>query len=170
MITIRRATLKDIQSLSRKFLQMLEDKNSKVYQDNVAKFNIPNEYVRKALAEETLVKAVASGKASFYLALENNEIIGFAQTLQQDIHIAELDRIVIFPSHERKGVGTQLLKQIIIDEKKKGVKTIMVNAGKEEIHARRFYEKNGFTLVKEATVDTPWKRKLDLAIYQLQLE
>jgi len=45
------------------------DKNSQVYQENVAKFGIPEEYVRKAFAEETLVKAVAAGKATLYLAL-----------------------------------------------------------------------------------------------------
>jgi len=44
-----------------------------------------------------------------------------------------------------------------------------VNAGKDETHARRFYEKNGFALVKEVTIDAPWGKRLDLATYQLQL-
>jgi len=169
MVTIRKANKKDISDLSRKFLQFLEDKRSKTYKDNVVKFGIPEEYVRRVLAEETLLKAVSSGKATFYLAIEDNEIIGFAQTIQQGNQITELDRIVVFPSHGRKGIGTQLLQQAIIDEKKNGIKTIIVNAGKQETHARRFYEKNGFKLIREATIDAPWGKKLDLATYELQL-
>jgi hypothetical protein len=38
--------------------------------------------------------------------------------------------------------------------------------GKEETHARRFYEKNGFKITMEETVETPWNRKLTLVIYQ----
>lgn len=151
-------------------MKLLEDRNSQVYQDNVTKFGIPEEYVRKAFAEETLLKAVKSKKARFYLAFEDNEMIGFAQAVKQDANSTELDRIIVLPEHERKGIGTQLLAEAIEDMQKEGVHTIIVNAGKEETHARRFYEKNGFKLIKETTIQAPWGKKLDLAIYQLQLE
>ena len=170
MTSIRKATRKDIPLLSRKLIKLLEDRNSQVYQDNVTKFGIPEDYVRKAFAEETLLKAVKSKKSGFYLAFEDNEIIGFAQTVKQDATTTELDRIIVFPEHERKGIGTQLLAEAIEDLKKEGVHTIIVNAGKEETYARRFYEKNGFKLIKETTIQAPWGKKLDLAIYQLQLE
>jgi len=169
MTSIRKATQKDIPILSRKLMTLLEDKNSQVYIDNVTKFGIPEKYVRRAFAKETLLKAVTSGKATFYLTLENNEIIGFAQTIQQDANTTELDRIIVFPAHERKGIGTQLLKHAITDQEKKGINAIIVNAGKEETHARRFYEKNGFKLIKETTIQAPWGKKLELAIYQLRL-
>lgn len=57
MTSIRKATQRDIPLLSRKFHQFFEDKNSQIYQENVAKFGIPEEYVRKAF--ETLLKAVS---------------------------------------------------------------------------------------------------------------
>jgi hypothetical protein len=100
----KKATQKDIQALSKTLLTLLADKNSHIYQDNVMKFGVPEAYVREAFAEETLLKAVASRQATFYLALENNEILGFAQTIQQDSKTAELDRIVVFPEYERKGL------------------------------------------------------------------
>lgn len=103
MVMVRNATAKDIPALSRKLLQLLNNKNSKVYQDNITKFGIPEEYVRKAFAEETLLKAVESEKATFYLALEDEEIIGFAQTIQQDVSTTELDRIIIFRGSCEKG-------------------------------------------------------------------
>jgi len=170
MISIRKADEKDISDLSAKFSKFLEDKKSKIYQDNVTKFGIPDEYVKKALAEETLLKAMSSGRATFYIAVENNEIAGFAQIIHKDDQNAELDRIVVFPSYERKGIGTQLLHQAIDDERKKGTSAITVNAGKNEIHARKFYEKNGFKLIKETTIDATWGKKLDLAIYRLRLK
>ena len=103
MVIIRKANNEDIKALSRKLLALLENKKSKIYLDNVVKFGIPDEYVKKAFAKETLLKAITKGKATFYLALENNDIIGFAQTIQQDANTAELDRIIIFPPHERRG-------------------------------------------------------------------
>jgi len=169
MATIRKATQKDIRVLSRKLLMLLENKNSQVYQENIAKFGIPEEYVKKAFAVETLLKATATGKATLYLAIENNEIIGFAQTIQQDANTTELDRIIIFPQHIRKGIGTQLLHQVVMDQEQKEINNIIVNTGKEESQARRFYEKNGFKQIKEATIESPWGKKLTLVTYQLHL-
>ena len=58
MVTIRKATQEDIPVLSRKLLKLLEDKNSQVYRDNVTKFGIPEEYVRKAFPKVQLLKCV----------------------------------------------------------------------------------------------------------------
>lgn len=104
------------------------------------------------------MKAFATGKATFYMALKDSEIIGFAQIIEWDASTAELDRIIIFPQHARKGVGTRLLHEALADQKQKGVKKIIANAGKEENHARRFYEKNGFKQIKEATIEAPWAK------------
>ncbi|MGQ9743036.1 MAG: GNAT family N-acetyltransferase [Candidatus Bathycorpusculaceae bacterium] len=80
-----------------------------------------------------------------------------------------MDRIVVFPPHERKGIGTQLLRYAFSDLKRKGVENVLVVAGKKEMHARRFYEKNGFKLIEENIVDTPWGKKLNIITYQLHL-
>jgi len=165
MTTIRKATREDIRVLSRKLLTLLEDRNSQVYQENVAKFSVPEDYVKKAFAEETLLKAVATGKVSFYLALENMEIMGFAQIIRQDANTAELDRIIIFPKRTRKGIGTKLLHNGLIDQEQKGINTITVKTGKEETHARQFYEKHGFKQIKEAAIEAPWGKKLTLITY-----
>jgi len=169
MATIRKATQKDISILSRKLLELLDDKHSQIYQENVTRFGIPEEYVRQAFAEKTLAKAAAEGSA-FYIAVEDSEIVGFAQTIRQDADTTVLDRIIAFPEHARKGIGSQLLKKVIADEERKGTKTIIANAGEHETHARRFYEKNGFKLSKETEMQAPWGKKLELAMYQLQLE
>lgn len=169
MTVFKKATQKDIRVLSRKLLLLLKDKNSQVYRDNVVKFGVPEEYVRKVFSEETLLKVALTEKATFYLALENNEIIGFAQTIQHDVSTAELDRIIIFPQYAQKGIGTQLLHQVLVDQEQKGVTTITVKVGKGESYARRFYEKNGFKRMKETVIEAPWGKKLNIIIYQLPL-
>ncbi|MGQ9529847.1 MAG: GNAT family N-acetyltransferase [Candidatus Bathycorpusculaceae bacterium] len=169
MVIIKKADSGDIRALSIKLLSLLEDKKSKVYVDNVVKFGIPEEYVKKAFAKETIEKAVEEGKATFYIAFERNNLLGFAQTIQKNAYTAELDRIVVFPPHERKGIGTQLLRYAFSDLKRKGVENVLVVAGKKEMHARRFYEKNGFKLIEENIVDTPWGKKLNIITYQLHL-
>lgn len=168
MITIRKASKKDIPILSRKILDLLEDKNNQIYQENVARFGVPEEYVRKAFAEETLLKAAAEN-AVFHVAIQNSEIIGFAQTIQEDSDTAVLDRIIVLPRYAGRGIGTRLLKQAIAEQELKGTKNVIANAGKREAPARRFYEKNGFRLQKETTIEAPWGNKLELAIYRLQL-
>jgi len=170
LIIVKKASRKEISVLSKKLLVLLMDKNSQVYQENVAKFGIPEEYVRKAFAEENLVKAVAAGKATFYLALEDQTIIGFAQTILKNEGTAELDRIIVFPEHARKGIGTKLLEKVVEDLRQKGIGSIIVKTGKYEEHARRFYEKNGFQQIKEETVHAPWGKSLELVIYRLDLK
>ena len=169
MITIRKATEKNICILSQKLLELLEDKNSQLYQENVAKFGIPEEYVKRAFSEKSLLEAVSSRKSTIYLALENGcKILGFAQTIPQTDNATELDRIVVFPDYTRKGIGTLMLTRILKDQERKNAKTVIVNAGKEEEHARRFYEKNGFKPIKETTIDAPWGNKMTLITYQLE--
>lgn len=171
MITITKATEHGVKALSKKLLKLLEDTNSQLYQDNVAKFGIPEAYVKQVFSEETIRKAVESGKSAIYLALENGcRILGFAQTVRHDESIVELDRIVVFPEHTRKGIGTRLLARVLKDGRRRGIDMIIVNAGKEETHARSFYEKNGFKPVKESTIDTPWGNKLTLVTYQFELK
>ena len=150
--------------------KLLEDENGKFYQDNVVKFGIPKEYVKKAFSEEALVDAARSGKATFHLALKKrHEILGFAQIIGHGSATVELDRIVVFPEYERMGIGTKLLKRAVADQRKKRTKSVIVSAGKDEVHARAFYEKNGFKKMKEKTVKAPWGKKIPLVVYRFQL-
>lgn len=169
MVVIRKATCEDIRVLSRLLLALLEDKDSEVYKENVVKFGVPESHVRKAFAEDTLLDATVNRRAAFYLAFENDEITGFAQTIQQNADTAVLDRMIVFPEHTRKGIGTRMLNKVIADERKRGIKSIIVNVGRDENHARRFYEKNGFKKVEEEIIEAPWGKKLALVIYKLKV-
>ena len=169
MVTIRSATPQDIHSLSKKLLAMFENHGSQIYQDNVAKFGIPDEYVKKAFSQEAMIEATTSAQAIFYVALEEREILGFAETVKNDANTVELDRIIVFPENAGKGVGTELLIKAIEDQKRRGYTAMVVRVGKEEARAREFYEKNGFSRHREAEVQTPWGRKLSLVTYRIDI-
>jgi len=169
-ISVRKATKNEIKALSNKMEGLLEDKNGKFYQDNIVKFGIPEEYVKKAFSQEALVYPTRSGKTTFHLAWKNGrEILGFVQVVRHNSAEVELDRIVVFPGHERMGIGTKLLKRAVADQKKKGTKAIIVRAGRDETHARAFYEKNGFKKMKEEVLKPPWGKAITLVVYRLQL-
>jgi len=170
MITIRRATEQGIRQLSKKLLSLLEDETSQVYQDNIAKFSIPGEVVKEAFSEKALLEAATTGNSRIYLAMKDGqEIVGFAQTIHKSLDTVELDRIVVFPKYTRRGIGTRILNKAVKDAKLGGADVVVVKAGRNETHARRFYEKNGFEAVKEEVVEYPWGSKITLATYRLRL-
>jgi GNAT superfamily N-acetyltransferase len=163
------ASLEEVRALSRRLLLEMQDKQSHVYQDNVAKFGIPDEYVQKVFSEESLLKAAQDRGALFYLALEDQELVGFAEIIPQDERTSELDRVILFPGHTGTGIGTDLLHRLMVDEKAKGKQAIIANAGRDETLARRFYEKNGFKVADEPTIEAPWGGKLHLVTYRCEL-
>jgi len=168
-ISIRRATVEDAKRLNELMLFGLEDKASDVYRENIERFGIPEEYVRQVFSFEVLKKAVADKNQLFLVAVEDQTLMGFAQTIRQSKEKAELDRIFLLPEYTGKGVGTQLLGATSDVLKKEGISRLTVRAGKDETLARRFYEKNGFKLVQETTIRAPWGRELSLAIYELRI-
>jgi len=168
-VLIRRATVEDAKQLNELMLSGLEDKASNVYRENIERFGIPEEYVRRVFSFEALKKAVTDKNQLFLVAVEGQTLMGFAQTVRQSKEMAELDRIFLLPEYTGKGIGTQLLKAIFNALKKEGISRLTVRAGKDETLARRFYEKNGFKLVKEMTIQAPWGRDLSLVIYELEI-
>ena len=166
-VRIEKATVEHVKQLHAIVMAGLADKTSEVYAANVEKFGIPEEYVLRAFSVETLTNAVKDADQLFLVAVEDGELIGFAQTLRQDAKTAELDRIFLLPAHTGRGIGTRLLNKTLGVLKNEGVSRLMVKAGKDEMLARGFYEKNGFRLVKEMTIRAPWGRDLSLVIYEL---
>lgn len=168
-VAIREARADDAERLHELILAGLEDKTTEVYRENVDKFGIPEDYVRRAFSREALMKAVADEKQLFLVAVDDGKLMGFSQTIRQNGSMAELDRIFLFPAYTGRGIGTQLLNKTLESLKKEGIIKLRVKAGKNETSARRFYEKNGFQLVEEISVHAPWGKDLDLAVYELQV-
>ena len=112
-VRIKKATVEDAGQLNKMMLAGLEDKTSEAYKENIERFGIPEEYVRQVFSLEELAKAVKDEKQLFLVAVENQKVIGFAQTIRQDKKRAELDRIFLVPEKTGKGIGTRLLNKTV---------------------------------------------------------
>src|SRR4051812_25197760 len=52
---------------------------------------------------------------SFYVAVENNEVIGISSLHILDRDLAEVRSLAVDPNHSRKGIGKALVKEIMND-------------------------------------------------------
>ena len=57
--------------------------------------------------------------------------------------------IDILPAYQSKGIGSKLIKAFCDNLKEQNVKGVMLIVGTENEGARRFYERNGFTLLQD---------------------
>ncbi len=84
--------------------------------------------------------------STFYVARLNNKIVGFAgfKTIFDE---AELMNIVVHKSARTKGIGTALLKHIILELKKQKIATLHLEVAKDNLPAIHLYEFLGFKKV-----------------------
>lgn len=75
----------------------------------------------------------------------NNELLGFAN-LEQDGHV---DCVYVHKDHQGKGIASRLLESLEQVAKSSGTSKLSTEAS---ITARPFFEKRGFTLLEEQTV------------------
>ncbi len=148
-------------------LAPLDKKTGAVYREQVQRFGIPDEYVRRVFSVEALTQTAQDEKQVFLVAVEDDRLVGFAQTIRGENKRAELDRLFVVPEMEGKGIGTELLRRTLAILRAEGFETLVVRAGRDETQARRFYEKRGFRFVQEATVRAPWGDELHFANYEL---
>jgi putative acetyltransferase len=78
-----------------------------------------------------------------YLWFNNDEVIGFSGTNEQNLEMLFLD-----PQHIRNGYGSKILQYLIKEE---AIKFVDVN--KDNDKALKFYQKNGFEIYSESQKD-----------------
>ena len=59
--------------------------------------------------------------------------------------VALLDELYVVPVERRRGIGTALLKAAEQECRQRGSELLEINVDGEDTHARRFYERHGYT-------------------------
>jgi len=109
-----------------------------------------------------------TGDNRFWVAKENNEIIGTVALLKQAKNGGYLKRMFVKKDFRRQGVAKKLYNRLKLHCKKEGIKDIYLTTIPKMKAAMRFYEKNGFLRVSK--LPGGWPTYGDHIFYKKDLE
>ena len=133
------------------------------------------QYADLNLTEEKIESELLNINSEFYLAVEEDEVLGYLkvnsgseQTELQDRHALEIERIYVKKEYQGKRVGQELYAKALEVARLKGLSYIWLGVWEQNQRAIRFYEKNGFVafdrhifeLGSDEQVDVMMKKQL----------
>jgi RsiW-degrading membrane proteinase PrsW (M82 family)/ribosomal protein S18 acetylase RimI-like enzyme len=111
------------------------------------------DYMLDLLYSEQSLMEQMKQKNEFVILYDGVHPIGFASVGMTEPAIFKLHKIYILPSYQGKGAGRFLLTELIKGVKRKAGVSFLLNVKRDNLKAKSFYEKNGFTVVKEEDID-----------------
>jgi len=169
-LSYRRCTALDLQTLA--------DLSSETF---IAAFQAANdpadfkEYIDRAFHPVTLEKELHTPGTQFYFVLEGNRIVGYfklnqdgAQTELQDAESMELERIYVLKAFQGKGLGAQILQEVIHLARQADKKYLWLGVWEHNPGAIRFYLRQNFQKFGEhpyyigSDKQTDWLLRLEL--------
>lgn len=97
--------------------------------------------------------AMLEDPAVLVVLAEADAEVGFAlatlrPTPYHDGPLAQLDELYVMPAQRGRGIGTQILDQVIGSLSLRGVHEMHTNVDEVDEGARRFYERHGFVNIE----------------------
>jgi len=102
-------------------------------------------------SEAALEKQIIDG-ARFIFIYKNNEPVGFASYQEMSLAVVKLHKLYVLPSQQGKGTGRFIIEYIISEIRPLGAKVLQLQVNRRN-NAKYFYEKNGFSVIKEFDFD-----------------
>jgi GNAT superfamily N-acetyltransferase len=87
-----------------------------------------------------VVFALLAGEPAVGLAL-----LTLRPNVWYDGPVALLDELYVAPDRRGQGIGTQLLRGAEVECRRRGVRLLEISVDGEDVAARRFYERHGYT-------------------------
>jgi GNAT superfamily N-acetyltransferase len=88
----------------------------------------------------------------FFLAVKDARPIGFASFSHINGSTYKLQKLYVLPNIQGTGAGLELLKTVETVAKSMGAIQMLLNVNREN-KAKNFYERNGYTIIKDEDVD-----------------
>ncbi len=108
--------------------------------------DIQNLFIERTYSNGMMMKRLE--KTSMYVALHNEEIVGFANFTRVDEDgDVELTAIYLLPSHQHLGYGKYLLNEGL--QNIQNAHQLFVYVESENHKGRAFYERNNFVCIEE---------------------
>lgn len=145
-LVIRPSSLTDIP-----FIQQIADKTwPSSYEALLGKEQV--EYMLDKLYSTSVLEDQMKKQNYFFLALKNYKPVGFCSFSNVGKDVYKLQKLYVLPSQQKTGLGKALLATVETVSKSMGAKKLQLNVNRKNI-AKRFYERNGFTVIKEEDLD-----------------
>jgi len=145
-LVLKGITPDDIDELHRISIQTYKDQFEK--DNNPLDFKL---YIEEAFSKQHLLEEIRTQGSSFYFAYHGEHLIayikiniGTAQTDIFDTNAIELQRIYVYKSFQKIGVGAYLIDQVKEKAKRKGYKYLWLGVWEKNLAAIRFYRRLGF--------------------------
>jgi ribosomal protein S18 acetylase RimI-like enzyme len=146
MIEIKKAyiqDIKDLQGVAKKtFYDTFHVHNT---EENMKK------YLETSFSEEKLKSEILNTNSYFYIALENNIILGYiklnlfdAQTELKNNESIEIERIYVLKEYHGKNISNLLMNKALELAKSHNKEFIWLGVEETNFRAVKFYQKNGF--------------------------
>lgn len=140
-VHIRKLTKNDIKSVQEVVTLSWHDTYNHIIPRKIQK-----RFLHVTYSEEALIERM--DHSHFFIAEKDNHIVGFANfSLLDDRGQIELGALYLHPDFKRQGIGKQLFHKGLNEIE--GVKEVLVHVEKHNKEAQAFYNKIGFTYVKE---------------------
>ena len=81
-----------------------------------------------------------------FVALLDNQIVGFGHMEKFNDDTAEVCKLFVSPVHARKGIGSLLLQFLEVKAMADGYQNVRL---KSSLNAKGFYEANGYQIIQE---------------------
>ncbi len=110
-------------------------------------------------------------KHSPYVALDSDEMVGFATVQPKGAHVAEISWLAAKLARQHRGIGSTLMGRVADDLRFQGVRLLEVKTLAEDASyppyeaTRRFYEKMGFIHLETIEPYPGWEPGNPCAIY-----
>jgi len=95
--------------------------------------------LRRLLADGTVI-AVLAGRPAIAVAL-----LTLRPNVWYDGSVALLDELYVVPALRGQGIGSELLDRAEAVAQKRGAEVLEINVDGQDVEARRFYERHGYT-------------------------
>lgn len=142
--TIRPATLADVNGIT----EVARHTWDVTYAQSVAPHN-RRRFLDRAYTPRSLREAISRERVWFFVALQGETVLGFAQYVRRSDGQGELVRIYVHPDHQRHGIGRGFLAIGLAEMVASGIDRCYVSAEANNAAARAFYERFGFRLHRE---------------------
>ena len=110
------------------------------------------DYMLKLIYSEKVLQEQMENNNEFILVYDGVHPVGFASFSLTEPQVYKLHKIYVLPSQQGKGTGRFIIDQLIKAMKAKGATTLQLNVNRLN-NAKVFYEKLGFTVIKEEDID-----------------